>query len=392
MIKITRDKFIFLLTLVGMSLSLAVIFNGFQLINNWIAKMESIEGTAKYTSYIKIYSTTGMNRYDDYDMSEYYEIVKQAENSTSEIIQHVNQIDCNAVIVDGYAIIGDNTRDTETVQIVVSYDGTWNRVLTEGRYPTLAEWNSDNIYLVAGSGWQDDVYTDKDGDKSLLLEGQDCKVLGWLDSFGDETDKTILIFASLEALESNDALFSRISDTMTLSDASYTSFAIELLDENTPVDGIADNLIETFASSGAYYGVKSDDYDDDMNLYLYYQIKLLILILLYVVGIVNCIMIARVWFVRQRRDIAIMKTIGIPDSRIVGWQVIKMLLMMGISCVTAMIINVIYIWFTENRFNLAVSSYSILYLAVSVVIMLAVMLFPLFRLLDRLVPAHELEG
>ena len=220
-----------------------------------------------------------MNRYDDYDMSEYYEIVKQAENSTSEIIQHVNQIDCNAVIVDGYAIIGDNTRDTETVQIVVSYDGTWNRVLTEGRYPTLAEWNSDNIYLVAGSGWQDDVYTDKDGDKSLLLEGQDCKVLGWLDSFGDETDKTILIFASLEALESNDALFSRISDTMTLSDASYTSFAIELLDENTPVDGIADNLIETFASSGAYYGVKSDDYDDDMNLYLYYQIKLLILIL-----------------------------------------------------------------------------------------------------------------
>ena len=87
-----------------------------------------------------------------------------------------------------------------------------------------------------------------------------------------------------------------------------------------------------------------------------------------------------------------MKTIGIPDSRIVGWQVIKMLLMMGISCVTAMIINVIYIWFTENRFNLAVSSYSILYLAVSVVIMLAVMLFPLFRLLDRLVPAHELEG
>ncbi len=45
MIKITRDKFIFLLTLVGMSLSLAVIFNGFQLINNWIAKMESIEGT-----------------------------------------------------------------------------------------------------------------------------------------------------------------------------------------------------------------------------------------------------------------------------------------------------------------------------------------------------------
>lgn len=392
MIKITRDKFIFLLTLVGMSLSLAVIFNGFQLINNWIAKMESIEGTAKYTSYIKIYSTTGMNRYDDYDMSEYYEIVKQAEDSTSEIIQHVNQIDCNAVIVDGYAIIGDNTRDTETVQIVVSYDGTWNRVLTEGRYPTLAEWNSDNIYLVAGSGWQDDAYMDKDGDKSLLLEGQDCKVLGWLDSFGDETDKTILIFASLEALESNDTLFSRISDTMTFSDASYTSFTLELLDENTPVDGIADNLIETFASSGAYYGVKSDDYDDDMNLYLYYQIKLLILILLYVVGIVNCVMIARVWFVRQRRDIAIMKTIGITDSRIVGWQVVKMLSMMGISCVAAMIINVIYVWFTEKRFNVAVSSYSILYLAVSVVIMLAVMLFPLFRLLDRLVPAQELEG
>ncbi len=392
MIKITRDKFIFLLTLVGMSLSLVVIFNGFQLINNWIAKMESIEGTAKYTSYIKIYSTTGMNRYDDYDMSEYYEIVKQAEDSTSEIIQHVNQIDCNAVIVDGYAIIGDNTRDTETVQIVVSYDGTWNRVLTEGRYPTLAEWNSDNIYLVAGSGWQDDAYTDIDGDKSLLLEGQDCKVLGWLDSFGDETDKTILIFASLEALESNDTLFSRISDTMTLSDASYVSLTIELLNEDMPVDGIADNLIETFASSDAYYGVKSDDYDNDMNLYLYYQIKLLILILLYVVGIVNCVMIARIWFVRQRRDIAIMKTIGITDSRIVGWQVVKMLLMMGISCVAAMIINVIYVWFTEKRFNVAVSSYSILYLAVSVVIMLAVMLFPLFRLLDRLVPAQELEG
>ena len=87
-----------------------------------------------------------------------------------------------------------------------------------------------------------------------------------------------------------------------------------------------------------------------------------------------------------------MKTIGITDSRIVGWQVVKMLLMMGISCVAAMIINVIYIWFTEKRFNVAVSSYSILYLAISVVIMLAVMLFSLFRLLDRLVPAQELEG
>ena len=96
-----------------------------------------------------------------------------------------------------------------------------------------------------------------------------------------------MIFASLETLESNDALFNRISDTMTFSDASYTSFTIELLGEDTPVDGIADNLIETFASSGAYYGVESDDYDDGVNLYLYYQIKLLILILLYVVGIVN---------------------------------------------------------------------------------------------------------
>lgn len=392
MIKITRDKFIFLLTLVGMSLSLAVIFNGFQLINNWIAKMESIEGTAKYTSYIKIYSTTGMNRHDDYDMSEIYAIERQGKNSTSEIIQRFNQINCNAVIVDSNAVIGDNTRDSQSVQIVVSYDGTWNRVLTKGRYPTLAEWNSDKIYLIVGSGWQDDVYTDIDGDKSLLLEGQDCKVLGWLDSFGDETDKTILIFASLEALESNDTLFNRISDTMNFSDASYVSLTIELLNEDMPVDGIADNLIETFASSDAYYGVKSDDYDNDMNLYLYYQIKLLILILLYVVGIVNCVMIAQIWFVRQRRDIAIMKTIGITDSRIVSWQVVKMLLMMGISCVAAMIINVIYVWFTEKRFNVAVSSYSILYLAVSVVIMLAVMLFPLFRLLDRLVPAQELEG
>ena len=63
MYKITKDKLTFILFLVGMSLSLSTILNGYQIMSNWIQKYESQDGISKYNAYINIYSTTGATEY-----------------------------------------------------------------------------------------------------------------------------------------------------------------------------------------------------------------------------------------------------------------------------------------------------------------------------------------
>ena len=50
MYKITKDKLTFILFLVGMSLSLSTILNGYQIMSNWIQKYESQDGISKYNA------------------------------------------------------------------------------------------------------------------------------------------------------------------------------------------------------------------------------------------------------------------------------------------------------------------------------------------------------
>lgn len=172
-----------------------------------IQKYESQDGISKYNAYINIYSTTGATEYKLNDIEEYRQIQEMAVRSTKAILERISDVSCDAVIRGDEFSIGSCEEDADEVQIAVAYHGNWNRLLESGRYPTMEEWNSDNIYLVVGHGWKDSVTVSKDGTECLSLDGIDCQVTGYLESFGNDSDKMIIAFGSLENWTSESDVF-----------------------------------------------------------------------------------------------------------------------------------------------------------------------------------------
>ena len=392
MYKITKDKLTFILFLVGMSLSLSTILNGYQIMSNWIQKYESQDGISKYNAYINIYSTTGATEYKLNDIEEYRQIQEMAVRSTKAILERISDVSCDAVIRGDEFSIGSCEEDADEVQIAVAYHGNWNRLLESGRYPTMEEWNSDNIYLVVGHGWKDSVTVSKDGTECLSLDGIDCQVTGYLESFGNDSDKMIIAFGSLENWTSeSDVFLNRIADGMTYTSSSYPGMTIQLMDKSVPVAEQADELIEIFGQSDNYYAQLLDHYESQTDVYIVYKLKASILILLYIVGIVNCIMIARVWYARQKRDFASMKTVGITDRRIIEWQLVRIGILMGISIIVAGCLQIFYCLAMEKKMTFVWNTYILWYFIFMIGILLLVLLFPICKLLRRLVPAKEVR-
>lgn len=392
MYKITKDKLTFILFLVGMSLSLSTILNGYQIMSNWIQKYESQDGISKYNAYINIYSTTGATEYKLNDIEEYRQIQEMAVRSTKAILERISDVSCDAVIRGDEFSIGSYEEDADEVQIAVAYHGDWNRLLESGRYPTMEEWNSDNIYLVVGHGWKNSVTVSKDGTECLSLDGIDCQVTGYLESFGNDSDKMIIAFGSIENWTSeSDVFLNRIADGMTYTSSSYPGMTIQLMDKSVPVAEQADELIEIFGQSDNYYAQLLDHYESQTDVYIVYKLKAAILILLYIVGIINCIMIARVWYARQKRDFAIMKTVGITDRRIIVWQLVRIGILMGISIIVAGCLQIFYCHAMEKKMVFVWNTYILWYFIFMIGILLLVLLFPICKLLRHLVPAKEVR-
>lgn len=391
MYKIARDKLIFMMFLIGMSLSLFVVLNSYQLINQWIAKYESKEEIAKYKTFVNVYSTKGMDEGILYDLEEYNSYMEEHEESLNKIMNSLNDAKCNSIIRDEYIPIGNINEEYSEYDLVLSYNGTWYWDLCEGRYPTLEEWNSNEIYVALGKSWKSQVKQNSDGQDVIIVGERNCIVTGYFDALGEDEDTSVLLFYSPAARNIKDNISQNIVDNMIPIHTGHPAFTIELLDNGTPVTETADKLVSEFSTSDAYYGELSSRYESSTDIYLFYKFKSVILVLLYAVGLVNCIMIARVWYARQKNDIVVMKTMGVTDGRILWWQLAKMMLIMAIAFVITFLINGIYNYLIGNRLMIEMNRYSVFYLLISVGLMLMFMLVPLCRLLARLVPAQDLR-
>ena len=179
---------------------------------------------------------------------------------------------------------------------------------------------------------------------------------------------------------------------MTYTSSSYPGMTIQLMDKSVPVAEQADELIEIFGQSDNYYAQLLDHYESQTDVYIVYKLKAVILILLYIVGIINCIMIARVWYARQKRDFAIMKTVGITDRRIIEWQLVRIGILMGISIIVAGCLQIFYCLAMEKKMTFVWNTYILWYFIFMIGILLLVLLFPICKLLRHLVPAKEVRN
>jgi hypothetical protein len=226
MLNIKRDKLMLAIFLMGMSLSLFVVVNGFRLINNWVDKQREQETSARYTTYINVYPLVGANEYEIYSEEEFSQLKKEAQNSIADILGYVSSCDCSSIISGIYRRIGNSTIDTYPIDVVLSYEGFWYRSLGEGKYPSLSEWNDNNVYVVLGTAWKDKTITRQDGTSIIRIENLSCIVTGYFDSFGNDDDESVLVFYSPNSINQNDSIYEYLAENMIPAGTGIPSFSI----------------------------------------------------------------------------------------------------------------------------------------------------------------------
>jgi ABC-type antimicrobial peptide transport system permease subunit len=242
---------------------------------------------------------------------------------------------------------------------------------------------------VLGTAWKDKTITRQDGTSIIRIENLSCIVTGYFDSFGNDDDESVLVFYSPNSINQNDSIYEYLAENMIPAGTGIPAFSIELLDNKYSVDKVAADMIGNFNKSEAYMGEQSNSIKKDTDIYMFYKFKMIILVLIFLIGLINCIMISQLWFLRQRKDISIMKTMGVSNKMILKWQLLKMLIMMAVSFVIASLADILYLKISGGSFALSVNVYSVLYVIASIVIMLLAMIFPLCILLEKIIPAQE---
>jgi predicted lysophospholipase L1 biosynthesis ABC-type transport system permease subunit len=84
-----------------------------------------------------------------------------------------------------------------------------------------------------------------------------------------------------------------------------------------------------------------------------YNIKTIVIIIMYVFGIINCIMIAGIWAIRRKKDFIIMRTFGMKKRHILQNALKEFVGMTVCAMVVAVIISIGYVIISGEWNNVA---------------------------------------
>lgn len=399
-----RDKEICVLFIIGFTLVFILLCSGYSSVSNWLWQYSNQKISFKYTENYYIHSVNSYNvsfmdtelldeqTYIVIDTEQQDKCLELCKTDASDMVSILSNQNNTTYISDMFIRVGEIS-EYQSVDIIFSYKDIWYRDLAEGGYPSE---DDNNVYAVIGESliseaqmingkrciWIEDMYVEISGvfenynasgeDYSLVIFGGERffqESGGFCEKLAEEVnnDEVMIIMGSDSELISKDAFENDVNESASLY-LGEPGYLLQLYLANTE-NGLSRNIWD----------------------YLY-NIKSMFICVMVLFGIINCVMLSRVWAVRRQKDFLIMRIYGLSNRKIMFMVLKELLLMAGIGLIIAAVLSTIYISVTDGwKASGHMAEWLAMVLILGLVIIIAVCLLSVFLLSAKLKPAQAVR-
>ena len=383
-----RDKETFLLFIIGFSLSFFIVINGYQLLNAWYMERVKSENEEGYGSSISftVNTTEEEKTRTDREWEAYENICFQKAYDMLEILTEQKE----TTYINGlYLPIGPSS-EYQYTNVVLAYGEEWYRTMWEGRYPSEQELlQGEKVAVISESAKQ---YVENiNGCEVIKVNGENYQVWGIFDNYrASGYDMEITIFYTLPQYMERDIVLQRVTDfliygwpitiTTGKNSSSIEKEAAVLIEELERVDGFCIQVTEA-----------TDDMVSEIAK-AYGAIKGIVLFILFLFSMLNCQQITKLWVLRKKKDLVILKAYGYSNRQVISKLTKELLVMISISLVAVILLNSVYWIITKSYDNLLiVNMTNFLYLTIMFVGVVGLSIAPIIESVKKMMPAEGLR-
>ena len=389
-----RDKETFFLFIVGFSLSFFIMINGYQLLNAWYAQRAKAVNEEKYGNDVTFEMVSFEVGEDGLVASFHSEeervaYEQKALQTAYDFLTILAQQKETTYIQDLWLPIGE-AAEYQSTNIVLAYGEEWYRTLQEGRYPNEQELENGIKAAIIGESAKQYVET-IDGYDVIKINGENYQVLGIFENYqASEYDMDITLFYTLPQKVEKDIVLYQIADYIGYADP----FMVTVGKNSDSVESVAASLEECIENTyGWQVEVLDSVYDSESDINkIYSSIKGVIITILFAFSILNCQQITKLWILRKKKDLIILKTYGFNNGHIVLRLIQELIGLILISFLAIIVLNSGYWLVTKAYSNFAISNVkSAGFLFVMFVAVVILSIVPVIKSIKNLVPADGLR-
>jgi putative ABC transport system permease protein len=139
--------------------------------------------------------------------------------------------------------------------------------------------------------------------------------------------------------------------------------------------------------------IEIEDYSEETEVANFYAgIKALILIVLFLVSLINCLQISKLWILRKKKDLVILRAYGMDNRKIIFNISGELVQMIFVSMLFVFVLNLIYnIIFNSGKLVMSIYIRNSLFLLGAFLVVVLFTIIPAIDSVRRINPAQGLR-
>lgn len=377
-----RDKETFILFIIGFGLSLFIVMNGYHLMNAWYKQYEKKISSYNYSKSMSFCDTNV--RYGEFTKEEYEAYEAQFSVDAAQMIQMLSGREVTTYISKYFTVQGFS--DPLLVDVVFSYQDEWFGELQSGRYPEKEDILQGKRYVLIGEDILIDEWVEGSG-QTLKVAGDEYEIIGVFKNYSmSGVDDSVVIFYPPGA-DPEDGFHANIAFFLDIGDV--------LVTVGSNSGNVEDNyakLLQDIESSAAFAVLEEDAIPpQETNNKVYFQIKLAVLVAMYLISMINCFYLSRLWAVRKQKDFMIMKIYGMDDKQILTRAFAELASNIGAVFLFVILLDGLYsLIFRQNTYA-SISVYGLKTVFVAIGCMILFTLIPIRWMIRKTNPAEKIR-
>lgn len=351
-----RDKEISILFIIGFTFLFILVCTGYVTVSNWLWQYKKQTVSYEYTKNLYIHSKNSYNAaymdtelldeqgYVEMDVEQQAECLKLCKKDNDSMVDILSNQVVTTYLSDLGLKVGES-RKIVFLDVIFSYQETWYRDLAEGQYPLTGD--NSTLCAVLGESLKSETVT-MNGTSYIWIGDMYIPVVGVFENYNaSEEDDSIVLFGGRTVYQNSKYFQKELGNIMNDDEAQIAIGSnVKPVSSETFEDMLKQNDNLYLGEPG--YLLKRQLARQESGLsrnfwdYLY-NIKSMVVCIMGLFGIINCVMLARVWTMRRQKDFLVMRLYGISNCKII-WLVFQELSMVaGIGLLLAAVISTSYI-------------------------------------------------
>lgn len=379
-----RDRETFILFVIGISLSVFILINGYQLLNGWLNQMLKKQDESGYRNTATLMFAWEMqDEIQDFEQEAIISDRMRKSEAILDLLMQQNEV----VYIDGMYFAVGNASEYQMITVILSGEEEWYRTLTEGSYPSYDLWQRTGRQAVISETVKKHI--EYIGNNNVIkIEGVNYEVDGIFENYDlTNTEEEICIYYKPEAGENG--LVKKLAKTggniYIHIGSNYEDITENALALKSELEKITETTVEVVQYEGGE--------ENNITQKLYIRVKGILFGLLFLVSLLNCWQITRFWITRRKRDLAIMSAFGMSNWRILGVLLRELMTSVLIASGITIILNISYGLYSGKRFvDWSIGIRNVGWLVLFFLIIIVVTVLPAIGKIWRLSPIKGIKG